>query len=89
MSPADQYLAYLPFAYQNGMIQAETDMARRVEQQQSICIKKLNDGGHNHIDTSECEQIMVSILEETKDRKADRMNQCTNMFDCETILHVE
>ncbi|KAH7084911.1 pheromone-processing carboxypeptidase KEX1 [Paraphoma chrysanthemicola] len=81
MSPVDQYLAYLPFAYQNGMLQADTDAARRVEQQQAICIKKLNDGGHNHVDTSECEQIMVNILEETKDRKADRMNQCVNMYD--------
>jgi carboxypeptidase D len=63
------------------MIQAESDMARRVEQQQSICIQKLNDGGHNKVDTSECEQIMVAILEETKDRNADRMSQCTNMYD--------
>jgi len=81
MSPVDQYLAYLPFAYNNGMIQADTDSARRVEEQQAICVKKLSDGGHNHIDTSECEQIMVTILEETKDRKADRMNQCVNMYD--------
>lgn len=81
MSPADQYLAYLPFAYQNGLIQAESDAAKRVEAQQSICIQKLNDGGHTHVDTSECEQIMVTILEETKDRKADRMNQCVNMYD--------
>lgn len=81
ISPVDQYLAYVPFAYQNGMMQAGSDMAKRVETQQSICIKKLNEGGHEHVDTSECEQIMVSILEETKDRKADRMNQCVNMYD--------
>jgi len=81
ISPADQYLAYLPFAYQNGMIQAESDSAKRVEQQQSICVQKLQDGGHNKVDTSECEQIMVAILEETKDRKADPMNQCLNMYD--------
>lgn len=77
----DQYLAYLPFAYQNGLIQADTDSSRRVENQQRICINKLNDGGLDHVDTSECEQIMVTILEETKDHKADRMQQCLNMYD--------
>ncbi|CAO2658638.1 Nn.00g063610.m01.CDS01 [Neocucurbitaria sp. VM-36] len=81
MSPVDQYLAYIPFAYQNGLMQADSDMARRVENQQKICINKLNEGGLDHVDTSECEQIMVAILEETKDRKADRMNQCLNMYD--------
>lgn len=81
VSPADQYLAYLPFAYQNGMVQPDSDMAHRIEKQQSICVQKLSDGGHNHIDTGECEQIMVSILEETKNRKADPMNQCLNMYD--------
>jgi carboxypeptidase D len=81
MSPVDQYLAYLPFAYQNGMLRADSEEARRVEQQQKICIKKLNDGGADHVDTSECEQIMSLILEETKDRSADSMNQCVNMYD--------
>jgi carboxypeptidase D len=81
MSPVDQYLAYLPFAYQNGLIQAETDSARRIENQQRICIEKLNNGGLDHVDTTECEQIMVAVLEETKDRKADRMEQCLNMYD--------
>jgi carboxypeptidase D len=81
MSPVDQYLAYLPFAYQNGMLQADTDAARRVEQQQSICVKKLSDGGKDHIDTGECEAIMTMILAETKDRTADPMKQCVNMYD--------
>lgn len=81
ISPVDQYLAYLPFAYQNGLIQADTDSSRRIENQQRICIKKLNEGGLDHVDTSECEQVMVVVLEETKDRKADRMEQCLNMYD--------
>ncbi|KAF1835123.1 hypothetical protein BDW02DRAFT_496705 [Decorospora gaudefroyi] len=81
MSPVDQYLAYIPFAYQNGLMQAGTDMAKRVENQQRICIDKLDKGGFNNVDTRECEAIMVTILEETKDTKADRMNQCLNMYD--------
>jgi carboxypeptidase D len=81
MSPVDQYLAYLPFALQNGMLKEGSDAAKRVEKQQSVCIQKLNDGGANHVDTGACEQIMVAILEETKDREADQMNQCVNMYD--------
>ncbi|KAJ4351021.1 Cell death protease [Ascochyta clinopodiicola] len=81
ISPVDQYLAYLPFAYQNGLIVADSDSARRVEQQQAVCIKALNDGGKDRVDTPVCEQIMVTILEETKDKSADRMEQCVNMYD--------
>ncbi|KAI4616833.1 Cell death protease [Alternaria metachromatica] len=81
ISPVDQYLAYIPFAYQNGLMRADTDSARRVEEQQRICVKKLEEGGMNTVDTSECEQIMVRILEETKNKKADTMNQCLNMYD--------
>jgi carboxypeptidase D len=81
ISPVDQYLAYIPFAYQNGLITAGTDTAKRVEAQQKICIDKLNKGAFEHVDTTECELIMNKILEETKDKKADRMNQCLNMYD--------
>jgi len=81
ISPVDQYLAYMPFAYQNGLLRADSDAAKRVENQQRKCIKTLEAGGMNRVDTAECEQIMVDILEETKDKKADRMSQCLNMYD--------
>src|SRR4051794_9186305 len=69
ISPVDHYLSYLPFAYEHHLIQSGTDAAKRVETQQSICIKLLNNGGADHVDTRECEQIMVDVLEETKDKK--------------------
>ena len=81
ISPVDQYLAYLPFAYQNGLLQSGTESAQRVENQQKICIDKLNNGGKDHIDTYECESIMNSILQETKDMTADATHQCVNMYD--------
>lgn len=81
ISPVDQYLAYIPFAYQNGLMKDGTDSAKRIENQQRICTEKLSQGGMDRVDTSECEQIMVTILEETKDTKADAMNQCVNMYD--------
>jgi carboxypeptidase D len=56
-------------------------MAKRIERQQATCVQLLNDGAKDHVDTTECEQIMVRILEETKDTKADTYQQCVNMYD--------
>jgi carboxypeptidase D len=81
ISPVDQYLAYLPFAYQNGLITAGSESARRVEQHQSVCVKALNDGGKDQVDTQVCERIMSTILEETKNRKGGKYEQCLNMYD--------
>lgn len=81
ISPVDQYLAYLPYAYQMGLLQSGTDAAKRVENQQAKCVKTLNDNEKIYVDTPECESIMVSILDETKDQKADRNQQCLNMYD--------
>ncbi|KAF2745607.1 alpha/beta-hydrolase [Sporormia fimetaria CBS 119925] len=81
ISPVDQYLSYLKYAYQEGLIKADSPAAKRIEQTQSKCVKLLNEGASDHVDTSECEAIMVQILEETKDRGADSMKQCVNMYD--------
>lgn len=81
ISPVDQYLSYIPFAYQNGLLQGDSEMATRVESQQKICTDKLSEGGMDRIDTGDCEQIMVRILEETKNKNADKMHQCVNMYD--------
>lgn len=77
----DHYFSYLPFAYKNGMLKYDSPAARRIENQLSICTNNLSNGGKDHVDTRECEQIMVNILEETKDRSAGPMNQCINMYD--------
>ncbi|KAF2466966.1 pheromone-processing carboxypeptidase KEX1 [Lindgomyces ingoldianus] len=81
ISPVDHYLSYLPFAYQNNLLQAGSESAKRVENQQSACTKILNEGGADHVDTPQCEAIMVGILEETKKRSGDPMKKCMNMYD--------
>lgn len=81
ISPVDQYLSYSEYAFKEGLLEAGSDAAKRVLQQQSICVKLLNDGGKDHVDTGECEAIMINILEETKNRNADRNQQCLNMYD--------
>ncbi|OCK83643.1 pheromone-processing carboxypeptidase KEX1 [Lepidopterella palustris CBS 459.81] len=81
ISPTDHYFSYLPFAYEHKLIQGGSDAAKRVESQQSICTKRLDEGGKDHVDTRECELIMINILEETKDKSADPKHQCINMYD--------
>jgi carboxypeptidase D len=81
ISPVDQYLAYLPFAYQSGLITAGSEGAQQVEHQQRKCVEALNDGGMDRVDTPICEAVMTTILEVTKDTKADTMQQCVNMYD--------
>jgi carboxypeptidase D len=81
ISPVDQYLAYLPYAYKMGLIQGGTDAARRVEGLQTKCVEKLSAGSDKNVDTPECEQIMLAILEETKNKKAAENQQCINMYD--------
>ena len=80
ISPADQYLSYLPFAYKHGVLQSGSTAANQVEEQQAICSKKLSDGGKDHIDTSECEAVLQEILKVTGTRENGKP-MCYNMYD--------
>ncbi|KAF2100670.1 pheromone-processing carboxypeptidase KEX1 [Rhizodiscina lignyota] len=79
-SPVDQYLSYLPFAYEEGVIQRGSSQAKVVEQQQAICSKALSDGGGEHVDTSSCEQILQEILRVSQTQDGGR-TMCVNMYD--------
>ncbi|KAF2491000.1 pheromone-processing carboxypeptidase KEX1 [Lophium mytilinum] len=81
ISPLDHYFSYLPFAYEEGLIEGGSEAAKRIESQVAICTKLLNEGAKDHVDTSECEKIMMDILDETKNKKADSKHQCLNMYD--------
>jgi carboxypeptidase D len=81
ISPVDHYLSYIPFAYAENLLSASSESAKRVESQLAICTKMLNEGGKDHVDTPECEKIMMDILRETKNSKADPQHQCINMYD--------
>lgn len=80
-SPMDQYPAYLDYAYKRGLIQGGSDIAKTVEAQQAVCMKKLADGGKDHVDTGECEEILQEILRLTVDKSAAADQQCINMYD--------
>ncbi|KAJ4292380.1 Cell death protease [Kalmusia sp. IMI 367209] len=81
ISPVDQYLAYLPYAYQMGLLQSDTPAGKRVEALQTKCVNLLNSGAMDHVDTPECESIMTTILQETKNKGGDPRQECINMYD--------
>jgi carboxypeptidase D len=79
IAPTEQYLAYLPFAYKEGLIQGGTAEAKQVEAAQATCAKALN-AGSNHVDVPQCEEILTSILRVTNQpTKGDQA--CVNMYD--------
>lgn len=77
ISPVEQYQAYLSFAYKEGMVPAGTEIARKVEAQQSTCLSALSaPGGTDKVDLQECEEVLQTILRLTQTNK-----QCYNMYD--------
>jgi len=82
IAPEEQYKAYLAFAYEKGLLQRGTDAANRIESQQAICAKSINEsGGKDKVDISGCEAILQDILRETQTKDKDGKNQCVNMYD--------
>jgi carboxypeptidase D len=82
ISPAEQYKAYLSYSYERGLVQRGSDMAKRLESQQAICFKALEEaGGKDHVDIGQCEQILQDILRETQKKGSDGHMQCVNMYD--------
>jgi carboxypeptidase D len=82
ISPEEQYMAYLSFAYERGLVQRDSDVAKRLESQQAVCIKSLNEnGGKDHVDMSQCEHILQEILRETQTKGSNGNMECVNMYD--------
>jgi len=79
-SPTDQYLSYLPFAYKMGLIQGGSDGAKQVESQQAVCVKALDQGGKDHVETNVCEDILQEILRVSQ-KKENGQSRCVNMYD--------
>lgn len=77
IAPAEQYQSYLPFAYQENLIQGGTPEAARVEAAQSACIAALGrPGGTEKVEVSMCETVLSTVLEVTK-----KDGSCYNMYD--------
>lgn len=81
ISPLDQYMAYLPYAYEAGLVQRDSDVAKRLEAQQSTCLQVFSDtNGKDKVDTPQCEQILQRILSETQTQENGK-SMCYNMYD--------
>ncbi|KIW21243.1 hypothetical protein PV08_01823 [Exophiala spinifera] len=77
ISPKEQYLSYLPFAYQEGLIQGGTEAANKVEASQTKCLAELGKpGGSEKVDVNQCETVLSMILDVTK-----KDGKCYNMYD--------
>lgn len=82
IAPEEQYRAYLSYAYERGLIQRDSEAAKRIESQQAICMKELNqEGGKDRVDIKSCEEILQQILSETSTKTSDGHSQCLNMYD--------
>ena len=77
IAPAEQYLAYLPFAYNKSLIASGSDAAQRIEVQHNKCAAELSKpAAQDKVDIFTCEQVLQDILKESATD-----GQCVNMYD--------
>ncbi|PNS19534.1 Pheromone-processing carboxypeptidase KEX1 [Sphaceloma murrayae] len=81
ISGPEQYLAYVPYAYKEGLVKEGSDWAKKLETQQAACKGTLQSGSNKervHIQT--CELILNELLRAThEDPKLN--GGCINMYD--------
>ena len=76
ISGPDQYISFIPFAYENGLVTAGSDADKSALRAQEACIQDLNSGAKDHVDSGLCENIMQDILRSTQSSQG-----CVNMYD--------
>lgn len=82
ISPKEQYKAYLSFAYERGLVERGSEIGKRLDSQEAICMKALEEvGGLDKVDIKTCESILQEILRETQVKKSDGTYECYNMYD--------
>lgn len=78
ISGPEQYLSYLQFAYQQGLVEGGSEAAQKIEATQANCVKELERGASDRVDVTACEAILSEILRTTM-HQDDRT--CFNMYD--------
>ena len=82
ISPPEQYKAYLLFAYEKGLVERESPIAKKLEAQQAACLSLLeSEGGKDKVDQDKCESILQGILRETMKKVGTNKYECFNMYD--------
>lgn len=86
IDPPSQYLTYLPFVYQSGLIEQGSEIAAKIEHQTKECQKyfETHENDRAGLSIRVCDQILDSILRElflaTGLPKSDP-NACVNVYD--------
>lgn len=65
----------------SGLVQPGSKAASRIEDQNRACQNRLGDGGKDHVDNPDCEGVLQTILQETRNLDAPDNEQCVNMYD--------
>ena len=77
VSPKEQSLAYLDFSYKKNLVPRDSDMAKQLEAQQSLCKTELDKAGNDmKVAYPTCEKILHQILKLTQ-----KDGRCINMYD--------
>jgi carboxypeptidase D len=63
--PANQYPAYVSYAYEAGLIERGSDKAKTVESALSSCKREMENG--IHVTMNECENVLNTVLRVTRD----------------------
>ncbi|KAL4905694.1 pheromone-processing carboxypeptidase kex1 [Aspergillus multicolor] len=75
ISPAEQYPAYLSFAYEQGLVEEGSKLGKELEVLLSVCRSKMETGPK--VSIMSCETVLNQLLDKTLDSD----NQCVNMYD--------
>ena len=79
ISPPEQYLSYLQYAYKENLLKPGTPEADTVEKQLAICTKDMTTN-KDKVGISSCERILNEILRVTHEMP-DLGEKCYNMYD--------
>ncbi|KAF2150541.1 carboxypeptidase B-like-like protein [Myriangium duriaei CBS 260.36] len=80
IAPNEQYQAYLPYAYKEGMIQSGTPESEKVEKQHLQCLDSLSAQPKEMINNRVCENVLTELLRVTHDMPKMK-GKCYNMYD--------
>jgi carboxypeptidase D len=63
--PANQYPAYVSYAYKAGLVKEGSAQAKKIEDQLATCRNVMKNG--IHVSITECENILNTVLQVTRD----------------------
>ncbi|KAF2480072.1 serine carboxypeptidase [Neohortaea acidophila] len=76
ISGPDQYISYIPFAYETGILQKGSQADQNAQRQEKTCLKELAAGAKDHVDHYACELIMHGL-----NRDLAGARECFNVYD--------